>query len=185
MSVTLLMDEAALRARCTKARYDILRRAKTRYWKSGKRKGKVRLLGINELDFTSADLWQRALAQVGAGAIRCPYCVAIGRPPNIITLANYVWDHKVPVTHGGSHTLDNLFAICDDCNRCKGSMTYEFFIVLMRAVENWRDQKDRSYLHACLRTHGKVVKGFGGGKKSAEAASDVATTGTLALAEDF
>ena len=154
----ILMNEQALRDRCTKARYDILRRAKPRYWKTGKRKGLVRVPGIDKLPFTSDDLWQRAIAQVGTGATKCPYCVAIGRPAFIITLANYVWDHKVPVARGGTHTLDNLFAVCEDCNRLKGSMSYRFFIVLMHWIEIWENPLDRSYVQSCLRTHGVTNK---------------------------
>ena len=154
----MLMNEQALRDKCTKARYDILRRAKTKLWKSGKRKGMVRVPGIEKLSFTSADLWERALEQVGPGVIPCPYCRAIGRPAFMITLANYVWDHVVPVTHGGSHDLDNLRAVCEDCNRLKGSLNYNFFIELMQALEEWKDPRDRSYMHACLRTHGVTNK---------------------------
>lgn len=183
--MTMLMDETALKARCNKARYDILRRAKSKLWKSGKRKGMVRKEGITELTFTSAQLWERALQQVGPGAIACPYCTAVGRPAFIITLANYVWDHKVPVTHGGQPVLENLFAVCPDCNKCKGSMSYTFFIALMAAIEKWEDAKDRSYLHACLRTHGKVISGFGRGKNKEASDPEVVTTGNLPLTEDF
>jgi hypothetical protein len=181
------MDEAALKSRCNKARYDILRRAKPRLWKSGARKGTVRTLGITELSFTSAQLWERALYQVGTGAMPCPYCVSTGRPANIITLANYVWDHKVPVTHGGTHDLDNLFCVCEDCNRLKGSMSYDFFVALISEIEKWDDPRDRTYLYACLRTHGKVIKGFGKppGKKEAAPPEVLPTTGTLALLENW
>lgn len=150
----MLMDESALRERCNKARYDILRRAKPVLWKSGKRQGKVKRPGITELSFSSKDLWNRALLQVGTGATRCPYCVEIGRPANIITLANYVWDHKVPIANSGTHTLDNLFAVCEECNRLKGDLSYDFFIAVMRAVEQWDDPRDRSLFHSCLKTHG-------------------------------
>jgi 5-methylcytosine-specific restriction endonuclease McrA len=156
--IPMLMDEHALRDRCNKARYDILRRAKPRYWKTGKKAGLVRVPGIEKLSFTSEDLWHQAISQVGAGAMKCPYCVEIGRPASIITLANYVWDHKVPVARGGTHTLDNLFAVCEDCNRLKGSMSYEFFIALMSEVERWDNAQDRSYLYSCLRTHGVTNK---------------------------
>lgn len=185
MSTPLLMDESALRKRCSNARADIMRRARPKMWKSGKRAGTVRTPGITELSFTSAELWQRALDQVGPGAIQCPYCVAIGRPANIITLSNYVWDHRVPVTHGGGHTLDNLFPCCEDCNRCKGSLSYDFFITLMGALERWKDAKDRTYVHACLRTHGKSVKSFGRGKPKPNTTPDVVTSGVLALEEYF
>lgn len=185
MSKTLLMDEAALKSRCNKARYDILRRARPRLWKSGKRAGTVRTPGITELSFTSAELWQRALDQVGPGAIQCPYCVAIGRPANIITLANYVWDHRVPVAQGGSHDLENLFAICSECNGDKGSMTYELFVAMLSAIWLWPNPRDRAYVLSCLRTHGKVMKSFGRGKPKPNTTPDVVTSGVLALEEDF
>jgi 5-methylcytosine-specific restriction endonuclease McrA len=183
----LLMNEQALRDRCSKARYNILQRAKPRLFKSGPRKGQVRVPGIKALPYNSEQLWLRALAQVGTGAIRCPYCVAIGRPANLIDLSNYVWDHRVPITHGGSHDISNLFCVCEDCNRLKGSMSYDFFVALLSEVEKWDDPRDRSYLHACLRTHGKVIKGFGTGRKKEEqpAPPDVPTTGILALREDW
>jgi 5-methylcytosine-specific restriction endonuclease McrA len=154
----MLMDEAALRERCNKARYDILRRAKPVLWKSGKRQGKVKRPGITKLEFTSQDLWQHALRQVGSGARQCPYCLAIGRPAFLITLANYVWDHKIPLAAGGTSTLDNLLAVCEDCNRLKGDLSYDFFVAVMAAVEKWDDPRDRSIFHNCLRTHGRIQR---------------------------
>lgn len=185
MSIPMLMNEQALRDRCSKARYNILQRAKPKLFKSGARKGNVRVPGIKALPYDSEQLWQRALEQVGTGAIRCPYCVAIGRPANLIDLSNYVWEHKVPLTHGGSHDIGNLFCVCEDCNRLKGSMTYGFFVALLSATEKWTDARDRSYLHACLRTHGKSVKSFGRGKPKPNTTPDVVTSGVLALEEDF
>jgi 5-methylcytosine-specific restriction endonuclease McrA len=163
------MDEKALRERCRKAHYDILRRAKPVLWKSGARQGKLRRPGIERLSFTVEQLWQHALKQVGTGAIQCPYCVTMGRPANIITLANYQWDHKVPASRGGSHDLDNLFAVCEDCNRTKGHLTYEFFIALMSEVERWPDHQDRVNFHMCLRTHGVTQRLRFAPKKKAEA----------------
>lgn len=169
----MLMDEKALRARCSKARYDILRRAKPKMWKTGRLAGRIRVHGITELPFSTDDLWQRALAQVGPGAIACPYCEAIGRLPQIITLANYVWDHKVPVAHGGEHVLENLFAVCADCNTVKGNLSYEFFIALMREVEKWPNQLDRKNIVACLRTHGVTQRIRFAPKKVAPPTPDV------------
>lgn len=184
----MLMDERALKERCSKARYDILRRAKPVKWKSGKREGKVKRPGIDRLSFSTEELWQHALRQVGDGVKQCPYCVEIGRPAHLITLANYQWDHKIPAARGGTHTLDNLFAVCEDCNRCKGHLTYEFFIAIMAAVEKWPDPGDRSSFHACLRTHGisQRLRGFHGKPKpEVPPPPPLPTTGRLALQEDF
>jgi 5-methylcytosine-specific restriction endonuclease McrA len=182
----LLMDEKALRERCSTARKNIFQRAKPVKWKSGKREGKIKRPGIDRLPFSTEDLWQHALRQVGTGVKQCPYCVEIGRPANLITLANYQWDHKVPAARGGTHTLDNLFAVCEDCNRLKGNLSYEFFIAIMAAVEKWDDPKDRSIFHACLRTHGisQRLRGFHGKKPEAKP-PELPTTGVLALQEDF
>lgn len=183
----LLMDESALRKRCSDARADILRRAKPVKWKSGPRQGKIKRAGITDLPFSSRNLWEQALSQVGEGVKLCPYCVEIGRPANLITLANYQWDHKVPAARGGTHTLDNLFAVCEDCNRCKGNLSYEFFIALMAAVDKWPDRGDRSSFHACLRTHGisQRLRGFHGKSTERPKPPNLPTTGKLALQEDF
>jgi 5-methylcytosine-specific restriction endonuclease McrA len=179
------MDEKALRERCSTARKHIFQRAKPVKWKSGKREGKIKRPGIDRLTFSTEDLWQHALRQVGPGVKQCPYCQEIGRPAHLITLANYVWDHKVPVARGGTHTLDNLFAVCEDCNRCKGNLTYEFFIALMAAVDKWPDRGDRSSFHSCLRTHGISQRLRGFHKPKPEAQPEFPTTGVLALQEDF
>lgn len=184
----MLLNETALRKRIAGTLYDHLRtRAKPRRWKSGKRAGAVRVQGIEALPFTREQLWQHALAQVGTGVIRCPYCETIGRPANLIDLTNCVFDHKVPTALGGSHALDNLFAICADCNNLKGKLSYAFFVGLMAAIERWPDETDRKNIHACLRTHGTVMRLKFDKKKPGAAALEglTPTTGVLALAEEF
>jgi 5-methylcytosine-specific restriction endonuclease McrA len=183
----MLLDESALKERCSKARYSILQRAKPVKWKSGKREGKIKRPGIDKLSFSTEDLWQHALRQVGPGVKQCPYCVEIGRPANLITLANYQWDHKIPVARGGTPTFDNLFAVCEDCNRCKGDLTFEFFVAVMAAVEKWPDARDRKLFFSCLRSHGvsKRLRGFYAPKPDAPPRHPPPATGRLALREDF
>jgi hypothetical protein len=38
-----------------------------------------------------------------------------------LTAANVTLDHREPLSRGGSHTLDNLQAVCRGCNWFKGS----------------------------------------------------------------
>lgn len=178
----MLMNESALRERCNKARYDILRRAKPKFWKSGKRKGQLRTPGITELPFTSGQLWNLAVAQVGEGCVKCPYCVAIGRPANIIDLANYVWDHRVPASRGGAHTLDNLFAVCADCNAIKSDLDYDFFIEFMAFLER-AEARDRVIVQASMRSG--ISKRFSYRGKPKQVAEEVPPQTKLSLTEDF
>ena len=48
----------------------------------------------------------------------CQYCGRKG----------YSIDHREPVSRGGSNDLDNLTLSCQECNKLKGDMPYEWFI---------------------------------------------------------
>lgn len=185
----MLFDQKKLRARCNKQYDDIKKRARPRHWRSGRRKGHVRVPGLESLPFTKEQLWQRALEQVGTGVRQCPYCVAIGRPANLIDLSNFVWDHFEPIARVGllAHTLENLHACCADCNNCKGYLTYDFFIGLMAAIEEWPDQRDRTNMHMCLRTHGVTMRMRFPGKPKEAVVSvpEAPSTIALALKEDW
>ena len=43
-------------------------------------------------------------------------------------------DHKISIKMGGSNCLDNLQAICSDCNRLKGTLSDEDFRRAFRKV---------------------------------------------------
>lgn len=151
----ILMNAVELRKRLDKVYGAMQQRAKPRLWKSGKKKGVVRVQGLSSLPFTRQQLWNHVLDQFGdQSAMRCPYCVEIGRPAVMIDLASCVLDHKVPLSHGGTWELSNMLVCCADCNRLKGHLTYPFFIGLMAAIERWEDQRDRANMHMCMRTHG-------------------------------
>lgn len=187
---TLLLDEKALRKRITDVYRQMGIRARPRYWKSGKRRGRVRIPGIDKLPFTRDQLWLHMLNQVGIGGAICPYCSATSRRiPNPITLADCVLDHKVPIRHGGRWTLDNLVCVCADCNNLKGHLSYPFFVGVMCMLERWPDYHDRAAMHACMRTHGVTMRlKFGGKPKSFPTPEDVIPTPTtqpLALKEDW
>jgi hypothetical protein len=56
----------------------------------------------------------------------CGYC---GKS---ISLEEGVCDHKVPHTDGGLTELDNLVVSCEKCNRLKGSLPYESWMILVQ-----------------------------------------------------
>jgi hypothetical protein len=163
-------------------------RAKPKLFKSGKRKGQVRVPGIFGLPFTREQFWQHALKQVGPGVTRCEYCVEIGRPAGLITLANCVFDHKVPLNRGGTWELENLKAVCASCNNEKGHLSYEFFVGLTCAIERWPDAKDRSAILSCMRTHGvtqRIRFEAKKPKKSEESSPAMESAALLQLEEAF
>lgn len=187
-----LMDEEALRKRLNVVYAQMRESAKPKLYKNGRHKGHIRIPGIVGLPFTREQFWQEALAQVGPSAVQCPYCVEIGKPANLITLANCVFDHKVPRARAGAEltvaetwSLTNIVAVCRDCNNLKGKLSYPFFIGLMSAIERWDDPRDRDSVYACLRTHGVTLQSFRIGRKPLAPAEDVPTTGILQLQEDF
>jgi 5-methylcytosine-specific restriction endonuclease McrA len=49
----------------------------------------------------------------------------------ILTISNMVFDHKVPISKGGTSSKDNIQVISKFANSVKGSMMEEDFIVLM------------------------------------------------------
>jgi 5-methylcytosine-specific restriction endonuclease McrA len=191
-TVPLLMDAKALRQRIDKVYSAMQTRAKPKLFKAGKRKGEIRVKGIDTLPFTKQQLWEHILRQLGPGVVACPYCVEIGRAPSLISLATCVLDHVVPITHGGTWLLDNLRCVCADCNNEKGKLSYAFFIGIMAAAEKWTAggdattaKRDRAAFHACLRTHGVSMRMKFGLKKPDGLPAPAAQNATLALVEDF
>lgn len=154
MASLALVDEKALRLRMDGVYSNMRQRAKPRKFKAGKRAGHIRVPGLDGLPFTRQQLWDYAVREIGFGVKLCPYCMAIGRNATPITLESCVFDHKVPVAHGGSWELSNLVPVCAQCNNEKGHLTYPFFIALVSAIEQWPDQRDRKAVLSCLRTHG-------------------------------
>jgi len=152
----ILFDNERLSRRFSSAYQHMRQRAKTKKWKKGRRKGHIRVLGLEKLPFTRDQLFTHAYKLIGPGVVQCPYCVEIGRPARLIDLTNCVLDHKEPLARVGllCWKLENIVPVCADCNNCKGSMSYDLFIALMREMEHWPDQFDRNYLSMCLRSHG-------------------------------
>jgi 5-methylcytosine-specific restriction endonuclease McrA len=46
-------------------------------------------------------------------------------------------DHKVPVSLGGTDSIENLQWVSYDVNRAKGSMSQEDFITMCKRVASW------------------------------------------------
>ena len=178
-----MIFEAEHRRRINKL-YDAMKqRAKPRLWKTGKRKGNIRVPGLTALPFTREELWNHVRAQIPDGGALCPYCSDHSRS-TLIHLDTFVLDHHIPVKHGGLDCwrLDNLVCICRDCNGLKGSLSYTAFIVLMRDFLPLFDALDRKYITACLRTHGQVMRGFA---PKATPPAMAAISAQRTLADDF
>lgn len=56
-----------------------------------------------------------------------------------LTPENTTADHKIPVSRGGSHELDNIALVTAKANAAKGTMTTEEFVALCRRVASYHD----------------------------------------------
>lgn len=81
-------------------------------------KKRAALVGVG-LDYGLEDLVRAAQVQV-----RCAYC----RLPLDFS---FEWDHLVPTSRGGPHSLANLCCCCPECNQIKGSLTAAEFRQLL------------------------------------------------------
>ncbi|HEV2174014.1 MAG TPA: HNH endonuclease signature motif containing protein [Nitrospira sp.] len=99
--------------------------AAARYWKTGKRKGQVRV-PAQTIYFTEMDLLRWLWQRVGVNAVLCPCCNST--PIDILSLTI---DHIVPRSCGGQFSLDNMAIICKDCNQRKGEMSQGAFSKLL------------------------------------------------------
>lgn len=79
--------------------------------------------------------WQEAYLKVTSD----PYCYLTGREINLDDSSDYQFDHIIPISQGGTNTLDNLGLASAEANQAKGSMSEKEFVELCRAVcENYR-----------------------------------------------
>ena len=46
-------------------------------------------------------------------------------------------DHKVPVSKGGDHSIDNVWWVHSDANTAKGTMGVDEFVAMCRRVASW------------------------------------------------
>lgn len=75
---------------------------------------------------------KRVMELVEAQNYRCPLS---GREltPNTASL-----DHKIPLSRGGAHTLDNIWILHREVNVAKGTLTAEEFVTLCREISNYQ-----------------------------------------------
>jgi 5-methylcytosine-specific restriction endonuclease McrA len=154
-----LWNEGALVTQYSSIYSSMRTRAKPKLWKTGIKKGKIRVNGLDSLPFTRDELLLHGLKLLGGmGMVRCPYCVDVGRNARLIDIRTCKWDHFVSLAQGGTWELSNLRPCCPDCNNLKGKMSYDLFTALMSEMEKWPNQNDRTYFYACLRSHGQLMQ---------------------------
>lgn len=79
---------------------------------SGRRKGKAKIIISNSLEISATEL--NEMYKVNPN---CYYC------KNPLNKENVQFDHNIPLSRGGTHTVDNLKICCKDCNQLKGTRT--------------------------------------------------------------
>ena len=63
------------------------------------------------------------------GATTCTYC---GQPND--GTVTFAVDHRMPLSLGGPHTLENLVVCCEPCNRAKHDMHPDDYVAWLRGV---------------------------------------------------
>ena len=106
-----------------------VKRFAERRYKTGKRAGMVSRVGrtvpYNLLQFRA---WVVQVLDGEQGMTYCTYC----REP--LDAMNIEFDHKQPITQGGSLELENLVPCCEACNRLKGELQAETFVWLLKVL---------------------------------------------------
>lgn len=70
-----------------------------------------------------------------------PKCYLTGDPIDIYKPSTYHFDHIVPISRGGTNTIDNLGICTKAANQAKHSMTHTEFIDFCRRVIDHNDTK--------------------------------------------
>lgn len=129
--------------------------AAAKYWKTGKRKGTMRV-PAQTIEFTELEFQRWLYKAVGFGAVPCKFC---SEPIDIL---NLVPDHILPRDIGGRFALDNMQCICKPCNQRKGEMTGEGFFLLVINLMPQLSPYDRDVLwKRLLAAHHGSMRRFG------------------------
>ena len=78
----------------------------------------------------------RELVEASYG-LPCRYCT------KILTFHNFVLDHRVPMSKGGTSDLANLQLCCRTSNGVKGSLSEEHFLCLLAWLETQPEELRR------------------------------------------
>ena len=97
----------------------------------------------------------------------CSYC----KKP--LALKRVQWDHKIPISRGGTLELENLCPSCGDCNNVKGALTPSEFRALMEGLRTFPEPARRDILGR-LRGKFRFLRPF---KNKTEAKADGAGSG--------
>jgi 5-methylcytosine-specific restriction endonuclease McrA len=93
-----------------------------------------------EFNISLATIRELFLSNYGSS---CKYCT------NILTVANMVCDHVVPLSCGGPSTLKNVEMVCRRCNTRKGPLTSIQYQVVVDWL-NLQPEQVSSYIYRKL-----------------------------------
>jgi 5-methylcytosine-specific restriction endonuclease McrA len=109
-----------------------------------------------ELDYSLPELRKAIMRKLGT---RCPYT------GELITVRNFSMDHNVPLSRGGIFWFENLRIVSQRGNEVKGKLTHGEFMRLLETLDAMDPTAKQDVLRR-LRAGGKVLRGFGFGKRA-------------------
>lgn len=115
-----------------KARTEFLSLTGSRYGAMMDRLERKKLIDVGRPPFTKNQFREHLLAAMGGkedGFIACRYC------RGFFGLVDISADHEIPLSRGGSLSLDNIGYPCMRCNKTKGGLTPTEFLKLIRFLE--------------------------------------------------
>jgi hypothetical protein len=109
-----------------------------------------------KLDYSLSELRKAIMLKLGT---RCPYA------GELISVRNFSGDHDVPVSRGGTFWFENLRIVSQRGNEVKGKLTQYEFMRLLETLDAMDPVAKQDILRR-LRAGGKVLRGFGFGKRA-------------------